>query len=449
MVLPKIIEKTIKPLKTVIGSINETALVNILNAKLMNMVTLKGVTFKKTSNSFKNVLSYYGINFMDSGSNKDYSITCINRYLLPFVRENITQEIEDYKEQIEIKMSLANKKEKKTYENILNNVRVPNFELENPNITGLYAEAQQINTINFGGIFIRISELGDYLDSITSGDKTKKELYSNLKNIYEGEIAPSIIAGAKDRETLYNIPVQCLLYTDFENLKNEKIKQYYLKSLKTGFARRCFIYMPSSKTEIKHIEKPYIIANAINELSELKKDYLFIFNNLPKNKVFQFTEEAQEKIFFDYPNKCIDYYNSSQENEIIKLEKKESYWKIAKLSVLYSILDDVFSDTVKSIHVDMAINFYESLGNSLKNVIENRESSCVEQLASYLLQQPGKIYSTTDLRKTNIINNKIFSKTFKELLPDLQDELEFRGYYITDYENGNKGNHKCYQLVKI
>ena len=48
-------------------------------------------------------------------------------------------------------------------------------------------------------------------------------IYQKLKEIYEGSIAPSIIAGDSKREVIKNIPVQALIYTDFENLYNERI----------------------------------------------------------------------------------------------------------------------------------------------------------------------------------------------------------------------------------
>ena len=225
--LPQIIEESVPALRKLVGDVDKIALVNVLNAKLANMITQTGVNFKQYSNSKPAVLSYYGINFMISGSSKDYSVDCINNYLIPFVEEEIKNKIEKYKKDYyEEHIALAKTKtQEKQVEKEVDSIRVANYELHNPNCTGLYKEAEQIAKMKFGSLFIRIGEFGDYLDSIIGNNNpSKKELYQKLKEIYEGTIAPSIIAGDGKREVLKNIPVQVLIYTDYENLYDEKIK---------------------------------------------------------------------------------------------------------------------------------------------------------------------------------------------------------------------------------
>ena len=175
--LPRIISKTIPSLKKLVGDIDDIALVNVLNAKLANMITQTGVNFKQYDNSKPAVLSYYGINFMISGSSKDYSIDCINNYLIPFVEEELKVRIEDYKEQYyEEKMATAyTKSQKAQVEKEVNNIRVANYELHNPNVTGLYKEAEQISKIKFGSLFIRIGEFGDYLENIVGNNNSSKK----------------------------------------------------------------------------------------------------------------------------------------------------------------------------------------------------------------------------------------------------------------------------------
>ncbi len=454
--LPKIISKTIPSLKKLVGDIDDIALVNVLNAKLANMITQTGVNFKQYDNSKPAVLSYYGINFMISGSSKDYSIDCINNYLIPFVEEELKVRIEEYKEQYyEEKMATAyTKSQKAQVEKEVNNIRVANYELHNPNVTGLYKEAEQISKIKFGSLFIRIGEFGDYLENIVgNNNSSKKELYQKLKEIYEGSIAPSIIAGDSKREVIKNIPVQALIYTDFENLYNERIKKYYVNSMKTGQARRCFTYMPiDKKHKIAYPLPPSFKREAIFELVELQKEYKTIFDTLNNmvDKTFYLSPDAQDYLY-EYNCRCIDYFNESKDDIIVRLEKKESFWKITKLAIVYGILENPSDLIVKTEHVQMAQSFYEAIEPSLKAVLVEREKSVVEKFAEFIIDrcEENGFVTRTELRRSNIItNDKAFTKDFDKMLEEIQDEIESTyKYYFYEYEG--KKNGKGFQIRKM
>lgn len=452
--LPNIIERTIPSLRKLVGDVDKVALINVLNAKLCNMITQTGVNFKQYSNSKPAVLSYYGINFMNSGTSKDYSVDCVNNYLIPFVEEALKDKIEQYKEEYyELHMSNATTKaQQRQVEKEVENIRVANYELHNPNCTGLYKEAEQIAKIKFGSLFIRIGEFGDYLDSIVgNNNSSKKELYQKLKEIYEGTIAPSVIAGDGKREVLKNIPVQVLIYTDFDNLYNERIKQYYIGSMKTGQARRCFTYMPLDKNrKIGYPVHPEIKNEAIYELLALQKEYKVIFDALNRleDKTFYLSGDAQEYLY-DYNCRCIDYFNESKDDIIIRLEKKESFWKITKLAVVYGILDDPTCRTIKQKHVEMAESFYTLIEPSLKTVLSEREKTVVEKFAEFIFNKcfENGFVTRTDLRKTNWIK-KNFAKEFEKMLPEIEDELkEVYKCYLLDYEGGK--NSKGLQIRKM
>ena len=451
--LPDIVERTIPSLRKLVGDVDKVALINVLNAKLANMITQTGVNFKQYSNSKPAVLSYYGINFMNSGTAKDYSVDCINNYLIPFVEEELKKKIERYKDNyyamnVTQDMSAS---EKKQIQKEIDSIRVANYELHNPNCTGLYKEAEQIAKINFGSLFIRIGEFGDYLDSIVGNNNpSKKELYQKLKEIYEGTIAPSIIAGDGKREVLKNIPVQVLIYTDFDNLYDERIKKYYVGSMKTGQARRCFTYMPLDKNrKIGYPVHPEVKNEAIFELLGLQKEYREIFdvlNRLPvSDKTFYLSGDAQDYLY-DYNCHCIDYFNDSKDDIIIRLEKKESFWKITKLAVVYGILDDPSCKTIKQKHVEMAESFYRVIEPSLKTVLNEREKTVVEKFAEFIFNKCSVegVVSRTDLRHVNYIK-KNFAKDFDKMLPEIEDELkEVYKCYLLEYQ-GNR-NTKGYQI---
>lgn len=447
-----LIQQTLQPLKTLVGNIDDVALINVLNAKLTNMITQTGVKFKQYQNSNPATLSYYGINFMNSGSNKDYVVDCINNYLMPFLEEQLEKEIEQYKERYRDEQSAVRvgKKQEEAIEREIDSIRVANYELHNPNFTGLYKEAEQINKMEFGSLFIRIGELGDYLDQIVGGNQSKKELYQKLKDIYEGTIAPSIIAGDSKRQTLRQIPVQALMYTDFENLLNPKIKEYYLTSLKTGLARRSFIYMPTNSN--KKLDYPQKIServSAIDDLLRLQKQYFFLFSTLleKEDKVYVMSSEASELIY-QYNCQCIDYFNSSTDDLIVKIEKKESFWKITKLAVVYSIIDNPAANIVDAKYVQAAINFYNRIEPSLIAIITKRKESKVEQFAQFISGYKNKVVMMSDLRKSGIIGQVNFSKFMKDNFDDIADELQV-SYNLTLYPYKGSKNCKGYQVVDV
>lgn len=444
MNIPRILNESIEVLSNIVDNIEELALLNALNSKMANLVSLKGCLFRQFNNASPKTLAYYGMSFMNSGMNKDYMIDCINDYLLPFIKIEMNNRIEEYKQQYEYEHAGMKPKELKEE---LDKIRVVNTELGNPNFTGLYREAEQINKINYGSLFIRIGELGDYLDNIVGGDKGKKELYQKLKDIYEGNIMPSIIAGDTKREMLRNIPVQVMLYTDFENLYNEKIREYYLGSLKTGMARRSFIYMPAADN--KKLNYPKTLEDkeqAFLQAAELQKEFKNLYDRIPEHTIYNLSTEAKQLIR-EYQCDCIDYFNNSKDNTIIKLEKKESFWKITKLSVVYSILDNPLNTVVSTDYVNMAIDFYNAIAPSLHRVIEKRKETEIEKYARYMSENSKKIITRSKLRDLNYINGNKFKKFFDEHFEEIKEELQTRyGYGIYNY-NG-KGNVNAYQLVK-
>lgn len=444
MYIPEILKRSIEVLSDIVDNAEELALLNALNSKMANLVSLKGCLFKQYNNSTPKALAYYGMSFMNSGTNKDYMIDCINDYLLPFIKSEMQTRIEEYKQKFEYDNPGMKEKELNTE---LEKIRVANTELGNPNYTGLYREAEQIAKIGFGSLYIRIGELGDYLDNIVSGDKGKKELYQKLKDIYEGNISPSIIAGDTKREALKCIPVQVMLYTDFENLYNEKIREYYLASLKTGMARRSFIYMPNDEKKVLNYPRPLEAKeNAFLQAKELQKAFKQIFNTIREKTIYIFSEEAKSYLY-QYQCACIDYFNQSKDNSIIKLEKKESFWKITKLSVVYSIIDNPLQTVVNTKYVKMSIDFYNSIAPSLYRVIEKRKETEIEKYAKYMSENANKTITRTELRKLNYINSNKFKKFFDEHFDEIKEEL-LSNYGYSVYNYNGRGNIKAYQLIK-
>ena len=95
--LPKIIEECKTVIKDIVDNTDDLAIVNCLNAKFAYMISMKGVTFRQFTNAPQKTLSYYGMSFQSSGSSKDFVIDTINDILMPFIKEELENKIDEYK----------------------------------------------------------------------------------------------------------------------------------------------------------------------------------------------------------------------------------------------------------------------------------------------------------------------------------------------------------------
>ena len=153
---------------------------------------------------------------------------------------------------------------------------------------------------------------------------------------------------------------------------------------------------------------------------------------------------------YEYNCRCIDYFNESKDDIIVRLEKKESFWKITKLAVIYGILENPSDLIIKKEHVKMAQSFYEAIEPSLKAVLIEREKSVVEKFAEFIYNTCDENGYVTrgDLRKTGFIRNDLFAKNFDDLVPEIKDELEeVYKCWLFEYEKGK--NTKGFQIRKM
>ena len=444
--LPEIIKKSLPIIRDVTNNVDDLAILNCLNAKFTNMITQKNILFRQDSNSNPRTLSYYAMNFQPSGSSKDLVVDSINDYLMPFIEQELQSRIEQYKNTFELKHPEMNAKQIKEE---LEKIRPENFAIANCTFSGFYKECYQLDKIGFGAICIRISELGDFLSMAQSGDKGKAELLSKMKETYEGTVMPSIISGDTSRKKLKNINIQVIMYTDYENLFAESVKEYFLSLLRTGLARRCYVFIPNPEDEIKldHVITAREKEAQFEKAGIIRQDIKRIYDSITPDTIYSLSEESKQMLV-DYQNSCIDYFNSSRDNMIVKLEKLNSFWKITKLAVVYSIIDNPTSIVVQSKYVQMAIDFYRLINPSLKKVIEKRKKSEIEKYAEYIADHKDDIITRTDLRSLNYVHNAKFKKFFDEHLDEIKEELEVNySLLLYPYEGGNK-SMKAYQVVK-
>ena len=428
----KIVKRCCKFLNTMMdGNWSEPALINVVNAKLTYMLSLGGAKFRQYTNGNDIILSYYGINFLPSGWGKDRVPNLINQNLINFTQDYMEKVIKDYKEeyeqQEEFKIRQLDKKQQKQAEfelqQKINNFRYLNTEIHDATVLGLYADAEIISRIGKGSLFLRIEELGDYIDGITTGNKQKKELFEKLKEISDGRFTATTISGDNKRKTLNNIPVSALLYSDFENFKTTRNREYLNKMLRTGISRRSFIFMEEIKPvnqAIPSFEKQ----RALTEAQQLSEEIRNIFNNIQPN-AYLMSEEAHARID-RYKNECIDKYNEevAQKNITIQgLDIKESWWKILKLGVVYHILNEPHNILIRESDIEEAIDFYKNICGSFKILKDTHADSAAEKMIKYIIETDKNTLKMGDLRSRKFVGDVQFKKWFDEIIEDVQEKL--------------------------
>ena len=413
------------------GNWSEPALINVVNAKLTYMLSLGGAKFRQYINGNDIILSYYGINFLPSGWGKDRVPNLINQNLINFTQDYMERVIKDYKEeyeqQEEYKIRQLDKKQQKQAEfelqQKINNFRYLNTEIHDATVLGLYADAEIISRIGKGSLFLRIEELGDYIDGITTGNKQKKELFEKLKEISDGRFTATTISGDNKRRTLNNIPVSALLYSDFENFKTTRNREYLNKMLRTGISRRSFIFMEEIKPVNQAIPS-HEKQRALTEAQQLSEEIRNIFNNIQPNS-YLMSEEAHARID-KYKNECIDKYNEevAQKNITIQgLDIKESWWKILKLGVVYHILNEPHNILIRASDIEEAIDFYSNICNSFKILKDTHADSAAEKMIKYIIETDKSTIKMGDLRSQKFVGDVQFKKWFDEVIEDAQEKL--------------------------
>lgn len=417
------------------NNVHSQAVMNSLNSKIAWMVSLRGVKFKQYGNSKEMPITYYGYNFVSSGSHKDYVIRLMNDYLFDFC-------IDYMKEKLKTAVEMEHKKPDKD--------QVPfrslNIELANPNYTGLYQEAVQQERLG-GALYIRIGELGDYLAGITTGNQSKRELYDKLKDIYDGDIYPNVVAVDKGREPVLGLPVQCLMYSDLDPIRDTKVKRAIMTSLKSGMARRSFIFVPKDNKTIMNYPLPsHMKEEAIASSIILRSILLKRFYAIPQNAVYTLSSTAQA-LLAQYRQECIDFFNAYDEEEIVRIERKESWWKVLKLSIALGALAEPQNLVIGEQYLKQAIDFNLSLGKSLSIILNLRNKDDFDVAIQYFKSRVGDIATRADLRRLGIGKGD-FARWVLKNEEVIAEELEIvHGIKIIPFRES--ANIRSWQVMKI
>lgn len=463
-----LIREITKNIKIVLkNKIEEQAIENMLYAKIAHLFALKGIKFTSTNNLKKPAtLAYYAVNFICSGGSKNQAISTLEDCVLPFLDDEYKRlDLEVAKLMLAEELDLLDEtdknyeREKRKLEKKYSVGSVINFKTNGGTPASLYAKLEKIEKYKKGALFAQITEFSDYFrTSVENNLSTNRSFLDCLNNLYEGLFEPSDSMGTSRKE-IKGVPFSLLFMSDIEELLEPRNNENFKRRLKSGYARRMNFYI---NKEVNYSKNPPVKVS-MQEKRDAYENLQFcstlikkIYDDLPNNTIFVFSDEANEALdvweeqcqkevgkFYEFDNRL------SLENNIKKIEIENSTWKITKMAVLIQILKGEKMPRVTADSVSRAIEFYKKCRRSLYDILGERQITKESELVSYFLNNIGKVVKKNDIKAQRFVNDNYFSKWFAESLSTVQDILADKGFELVPAKK--KGNTQaliCQRIIK-
>ena len=445
--IPEVLKEIVELFRTKHKDTPTNCILNVLIAKMAQMITSKRVKYQLVSET--GYPNWYSILFMESGAGKDFLVKDLDRLIFNNFKLWFLNEVEKYKraefekieEQANKEFKTSKEEPKKRAFIEAERAKVRNIFLEVTSGTqeGFYSDAEALSGANFGSIFLKISELGNFLSNITT---ESRQFLNCLFDAYDGKIVSKSIKGENRKADLENIPTNALMYSDPNSFLKE-VKNVFRSLMLTGIGRRATVsYRPTTNLVLEELsfeqikdfeEKASIISEKLNK----------IFFSIGLNATFEVELEAYNEGLLQYKLQCKARFNNL-ENDIAKREINSRYFKALKLSCLYACLNHPETLKITLEDVSQAITTTEALGKDLDKFIKLRpkNNDKYDNLFNYLKEHLGEKFKKTDflnifkqvdgLVRSDIKEN--FDKTFAEV----SDIARNQGFHLmkeTGYNN--------------
>lgn len=439
--------------------INNIAALNILQAKLTQIMSFKGIKFQSIQNINSPLpLAYFAFNFVPSGGVKNRLLKEIDLHLLNFFNDYLKKYNEDRLDKLECEQTLRLQKitdkvelrrKKMECEAEIRAFTKLKKEVTNATQAKLYTSLEIIKEAAAGSVMIVNTEFANYYeDAIINKDKMKKEFLDMMYNLYDGEFQGTDTIST-NRENISNIPVSCAFMSDYKLLlENEKLANSFKSYLARGMARRSFIYF--KKNENYYDKKPkyatYDEKNAaIERLKQFSEKLKNIFNSIQDGKEYYFNQETNNEINLykeKIDEKIAEFYRYTNvlnlNQEILKLNLEHSTWKIIKLAVLYHILENPTSTFVTVQNLRKAVNFFNETHKCLEEMLNDKLISDYDNLYNYLVENRNKFVSKMDLRNQKFVPNREFKGWFEDALTNASEMCEEKGFNLVSRVTGKR-----------
>lgn len=424
---PITIEKITNFLLTLQPSLYPKAALLLTIVKFMQALSYKRLRFNTCFGT--RITNIFALVFIPSGGGKD--LVCKN--LENFILNSIFEEFRE-------KSKAEYKKDYDKLQQIYCGKKIPKLELnkifpialESQNRTpeGLKKIADFLNTKDFGGIFLFVSELA----YIFSGSKGVELLYY-LLGCYDGKIAGKSIKADNQGEAVKNISISFLGFSDPERFFNNTNVNFNAL-LTTGLARRTFlIFQPTlPKNQFLKAERN-LIKHAKDKAEGLSNEVKDIIDKLQYESVFNVSNTAYYNIFVEYKQNCLQK-SETVENSHLQKEIKDRPLKALNIASLYAVLNHPTENVITETDLKQAIKTVEYLSTDLEKFINYtpQKYDQYQQFFEFLKRNKDKAFAKTELitkyYSETGFSRKILRKDFDEIISVVKEIADMNGFTV-------------------
>ena len=435
-------------------NLSDKFILNILISKTAQMLTGKRITLDEAGKT--NIPNWYSINFIPSGYGKDRLVNDLDQNIFSDYREWFKEqakkqhnaEIERINKIAEEKYTGSKQEKAKAafIEKETEKIRNLVIEIQDGTQEGFYADCKVFSNAPFGSVYIKLSELGLYLKSLSN---EKLQFINCLYNAYDGVINSKCIKGGAREAQIENLPVNALLYSDYTLFQGD-IKAIFNSLVSTGLGRRALISFQTPAA----LQDEYMTTNEEKAFYQKAKEYgknLFsIFYNLPFNACYVLDTEAKDNVLNAYKRELIHQFNNT-DNELLKKEIKSRELKALKLSCIYACLNHPKEFVINTQDVRQAIATIEFLCTDFEKFINYRPETndFYDRLFNFILENQGKkeitkYKLTYDYYKQLGIPRRRFLNTFDEAIEIVKGIAKANDYTLIEQSINNNAGMKYY-----
>lgn len=438
-------------------NISFNCLLNILIAKTAQMITAKRVTLKEVEKI--NRPNWYAILLVNSGMGKDLVTDDLDNCIFKNFRLWFDDKANKYQQEEINKLESEAQElfcgDKLDTKRLLfvkeaaKEIRPAIIEMSGGTQEGFYADAKVFSCSNFGSIFLKISELGLYLNTMNNDNL---QFFTCLYDAYDGKVASKCTKHSKREQDIKDLPVNTLLYSDYTLFKSD-IKGIFNNLMNMGFNRRAVLTFQPSKDLIDDTKTFEEMQVFYNQASNLNDNLFSIFQNINSNACYILQQSTKDNILNEYKSNLIREHNNC-DDEFLKREIKSRELKALKLSCLYACLNHPAELIINDDDMKQAITTVQALSKDLKAFIDFKpvKKDEYEKFYSYLKENIGVKYSTIEFKQaykqtTGLGRDKINAK-FTEIITNLKELAEEDNHILLEEPNEKK-NGLNYTLCSL
>ena len=460
--MPEPIAQLVTVIKNRYPAITVNSIINMVHTKIAQMLTAKRIKYIEIGSS--GYPNYYSIIFMPSGAGKDRLSNELDKYVMfPFqkwfeLNVNVLKQNREITIRQEADTKFLDEKQEKQKE-IYINKKLKGFrnlviEISDGTREGLYCDAKAFKEAEFGSLMIKFAELGQYMSSMTTEQKL---FFNTLFEAYDGKIVSKCIKSEQRRESIEDIPVNTLMYSDPTLFKGSNLEKIFNALMETGLGRRCIITFMDK-------EEPYEMETDGNkyhkeeekyyrDLKALGEKFYKIFDSIKPNTCYELADETSINVFHPYKVK-LSKLNKKTSNTLLKKEIKSRELKVLKMSCLYASINHPEESYINPLDMKMAIATVERLSKDFLTFVEYRPvfEDKYDRMLQFFLKNEGKYFSKTELmtkhRQKFGYSRDNFRKNFEYDIEIVAEMAKSENYALVKRPiNNNSGNE--YSLVYV